>query len=218
MTPLRQYSDVPILLVDDSTDFVKYASNYLRDCGLTKVHCANDGIEAVKLAESLHPDIVLLDYELPGINGFEVLRRFHLLNLDLKVILITGHDTGVVGMRGAQLGITDFISKSEFFDIVGLKLKEAIEYGRTIKYTQTTATSIFGTNLDILDRSLRDHPQYTDIYAKIQELRKTAASQKPDKKKIASLVSFLRDATAAMSGNVASHALIRAVSDLSALL
>jgi CheY-like chemotaxis protein len=204
--------------VDDSAPFVKAASNFLKDCGLTNIHCAYDGLEAVRLAETLRPKVVLLDYELPGINGFEVLRKFHLLNLDLKVILITGHDTGIVGMHGAQLGITDFISKSEFHDVADLKLKEAIEFGRTINASNTTPRSLFTTNLDILDRSLRDNSQYAKFHNIIDELRNAALSQSPDKGKLASLMSFLRDAGAAMSGNVASHVLIRAVADLSALL
>lgn len=57
--------------------------------GLELVGEAADGEEALRLVESLRPDVLLLDLHLPGVNGLEVLRRLAALNLDTRAVLLT---------------------------------------------------------------------------------------------------------------------------------
>ena len=63
-----------VLLVDDYPDALEIWSMYLQLCGY-EVLTAEDGKKAVDLAVSVHPDIIVMDLELPGITGFEAARR-----------------------------------------------------------------------------------------------------------------------------------------------
>lgn len=219
MESLKRFSKNSLLIIDDTPPFVNGAKHYFEDCGLRKIYSAFDGVEGIKIAQEKSPDLVLLDVELPhGMNGFEVLRTFHDLGLDLKVILITAHDTGVVGMRGAKLGITDFVSKSDFYDVADLKVKEALEFGHFIKDIHVTPVTWLNTNLDILQKCFADHPENDEIVAIINELREYARNEKTDTSGISSRVEFLRNAAAGASGNVAAHAVLQAIIETLKLL
>jgi CheY-like chemotaxis protein len=63
-----------ILLVDDYPDTLEVWGLYLRSVGY-KVITATDGLEALRQAHLYHPDLVVLDLELPGISGFEAASR-----------------------------------------------------------------------------------------------------------------------------------------------
>src|SRR4051812_45663201 len=65
---------VCILLVDDYLDALDMWAIYLRYCGY-HVLTATDGLEAVAMAQLHHPDLAILDLDLPGISGFEAARR-----------------------------------------------------------------------------------------------------------------------------------------------
>jgi CheY-like chemotaxis protein len=63
-----------ILIVDDYPDALDMWAIYLRAVGY-EVSTAGDGLEALAQAERLHPDVIVLDLELPRISGFDVARR-----------------------------------------------------------------------------------------------------------------------------------------------
>ena len=63
-----------ILLVEDDDTVAEVVDSYLRASDMTVVRCG-DGLSAVSTAVSSSPDLVLLDVMLPGIDGYEVLRR-----------------------------------------------------------------------------------------------------------------------------------------------
>ena len=65
------------LIIDDSPTFLAAARGLLERQGLRVVATASDGAQAVRLAEELRPDIVLLDIGLDGESGFDVARRLH---------------------------------------------------------------------------------------------------------------------------------------------
>jgi CheY-like chemotaxis protein len=87
--------DVPpkrILLVDDYPDALEIWGLYLRSVGYD-VRTADDGLKAVEEAHQYHPDIIVLDLELPGLTGFEV--AVHLRQCDdtssIPLIAATGY-------------------------------------------------------------------------------------------------------------------------------
>jgi DNA-binding NarL/FixJ family response regulator len=65
------------LMVDDSRRFLDAARGLLERQGITVVGMASTGAEALRLAEELQPDVILLDVELGGESGFDVARRVH---------------------------------------------------------------------------------------------------------------------------------------------
>ena len=78
-----------VLVVDDHAWFRSAASALLGAEGFTVVGEAGDGDEAVAMTGLLHPDVVLLDVQLPGIDGFEVARRLATLAAPPIVLLIS---------------------------------------------------------------------------------------------------------------------------------
>jgi CheY-like chemotaxis protein len=62
-----------MLLVDDYRDYSHALADCLQD-GNCKVECAHDGLQALARAETFWPDLVVLDIEMPGMDGFETLR------------------------------------------------------------------------------------------------------------------------------------------------
>jgi DNA-binding response OmpR family regulator len=99
-----------VLLVDDDRAFRKLIRAYLQEEGIGVVECAT-GEEAVELAREHRPALVLLDVRLPGIDGFEVLRRFEASRLELPVIMLTSLAEEVDQLVGFRLGAVDYVTK-----------------------------------------------------------------------------------------------------------
>ena len=102
-------SHVRILLVDDEPAIVETVRAYLEAEGYA-VQTASNGPEALKLAHNFHPDVVVLDLMLPGLDGLEVLRRLRQVS-DVYVLLLTAktHETDKV--VGLTMGADDYVTK-----------------------------------------------------------------------------------------------------------
>jgi two-component system, OmpR family, alkaline phosphatase synthesis response regulator PhoP len=102
-------SQARILLVDDEPAIVETVRAYLEAEGYT-VQTASDGPGALTLARSFHPDIIVLDLMLPGLDGLEVLRRLRQIS-DVYVLLLTAktHETDKV--VGLTMGADDYVTK-----------------------------------------------------------------------------------------------------------
>jgi two-component system, OmpR family, alkaline phosphatase synthesis response regulator PhoP len=98
-----------ILLVDDEPAIVETVRAYLEAEGYA-VQTASDGPEALTLARSFHPDVIVLDLMLPGLDGLEVLRRLRQAS-DVYVLLLTAktHETDKV--VGLTMGADDYVTK-----------------------------------------------------------------------------------------------------------
>ena len=101
-----------ILLVEDDEDLLEMLSFNLKKAGFA-IGTATDGIEAVKKAHSLEPDLILLDLMLPELDGFavaETLRR----EADTKpipIIMVTALSGQLARYAGLDSGAADFITK-----------------------------------------------------------------------------------------------------------
>jgi len=102
-------SQARILLVDDEPAIAETVRAYLEAEGYT-VQTASDGPGALTLARSFHPDIIVLDLMLPGLDGLEVLRRLRQIS-DVYVLLLTAktHETDKV--VGLTMGADDYVTK-----------------------------------------------------------------------------------------------------------
>src|SRR5215204_4696183 len=103
----QQRMDMKALLVDDDVDHVDLMTYALRREGYTVV-AAIDGQQALDRVEADHPDIVLLDVNLPKVNGLEVCRRIrHDIESEIPVIMLSGQDEDEEVVRGLALGGDD---------------------------------------------------------------------------------------------------------------
>ena len=98
-----------VLLVDDEPALVDVLEKYLRDEGF-EVISAGDGPSAVELFKRRHPDLVVLDLNLPGFPGTEVLKQVR-AERDVPVIMLTARVNEVDRVVGLELGADDYVGK-----------------------------------------------------------------------------------------------------------
>ena len=99
-----------ILVVDDEQPIADILKFNLEKEGY-EVICAFDGISAVELALSKHPDLMLLDLMLPGKDGMDVCREVRAANLQIPIIMLTAKDGEIDKVLGLELGADDYVTK-----------------------------------------------------------------------------------------------------------
>jgi DNA-binding response OmpR family regulator len=118
--------NLKILLVDDEEEFVTTLAERLELRGLQS-RVALNGEAALQMIEAETFQIVILDVMMPGIGGFEVLRRIKAQHPQLPVILLTGRGSEKEGVKGMQLGAFDYLMKPLNIEELIKKMQEAIE-------------------------------------------------------------------------------------------
>jgi len=98
-----------VLVVDDDVKTVELVKLYLNRDGY-RVLTAYDGVEALRLAREGHPDLIVLDLMLPGINGLEVCRTLR-EESDVPIIMLTARTTDEDKLAGLELGADDYVTK-----------------------------------------------------------------------------------------------------------
>ena len=101
---------IKVLLVDDEEDFVDALAQRLevRDFDVTT---ALNGTDALERTEDTEIDLVILDVQMPGVDGLEVLRQIKQRKPLIEVIMLTGHATVQTAIDGMKLGAFDFLVK-----------------------------------------------------------------------------------------------------------
>ena len=111
---LCHHSSVPtVLIVDDHPSFRASAKAILEADGFEVTGEAEDGESAIAAAGRLHPDIVLLDVQLPDLDGFEVTRRLMASGGGTCVVLVSSRDGADFGPLVESSGACGFVPKSE---------------------------------------------------------------------------------------------------------
>lgn len=95
--------------------------------GLSLVHMAHDGIEALKLWEQEPVDIVISDIDMPGMNGLELLERIRSQNDRVRFIILTGYDKFEYARRAIRLEVENYILKPIDEEELEAQLKKAVE-------------------------------------------------------------------------------------------
>jgi DNA-binding NarL/FixJ family response regulator len=101
-----------VLIVDD-VEQVRWDLRTLLTLsgGLEIVGEAANGLEAIRLAESLRPDVVLMDLEMPVLNGYEATRLIRTLCPSCRIVALTVHGYSEARLKASRSGVDAFIVK-----------------------------------------------------------------------------------------------------------
>ena len=113
-----------ILLVDDDVLLSKTFQLILIDMGF-QVEMAHNGVEGLKKAYSLQPDVILLDVMMPDMDGWETCQRFKEM-CDVPIIMLTAIDSQENVIKGLDLGADDYIVKTVTAEELGARIRAVL--------------------------------------------------------------------------------------------
>jgi two-component system, NtrC family, response regulator AtoC len=118
-----------LLVIEDEAVLGKNILIYMERHGY-EVHLAESAEDGLALLETLRPDAVLLDFNLPGINGLEALARIRAFDPGIHVLMLTGHGNVELAVDAMKAGAFDFLTKPVALGKLRLLLDKAIGQAR----------------------------------------------------------------------------------------
>jgi len=123
LQPMKKYS---ILLVDDHRIFLEGIKNLIQQPFEVK-DTASSGNEALELIKSSEFDILITDYEMPGINGLELVKAAKAAQPEIKIIVLSMHDDPSVTKELLRVGALGYLLKNDTFKNLTEALLKVIE-------------------------------------------------------------------------------------------
>ncbi|MGN6461085.1 MAG: response regulator [Pseudolabrys sp.] len=119
-----------VLIVDDNQYMRKIVRGLLLNIGVKELYEAEDGIAGLEIVRTLSPDVVILDWEMPMLNGPEFVRIVRSPGVfptpDLPIIMLTGYRERWRVMEAARLGINEFLCKPVSLNALHQRLKSIV--------------------------------------------------------------------------------------------
>ncbi len=159
---------ISVLVVEDNVDIANVLRDRLHAMGY-EVLTAYDGQAALDAMEKAAPGLLLLDLELPKVNGMEVLKRVRKDWPDLPVVIVTAYGTIARAVEAMKEGAADFIPKPFDADYLSLVIGKVLERG-DLKRTVTALRSELESRFDPL---VAASPEMEEV---IQSAQKVAQS------------------------------------------
>ena len=124
--------DIKVLLVDDEEEFVQSLAERIRIRELGS-EVALDGEEALaKLKENL-PDVMVLDFKMPGIDGLTVLEQVKKTYPAVQVVMLTAHGTPEIEKKARELGAFDYLQKPVGIETLTKVIEKAYEHKQKLQ-------------------------------------------------------------------------------------
>jgi DNA-binding NarL/FixJ family response regulator len=115
------------IVADDDPLVRRLIRDTLQRADVTVIAEASTGREAVELALFYRPDVVVMDFMMPEMDGIEATRRIYQHDPSIRVVLLTGAGDLELGLRGLRAGAAGFLSKEVELDALPRALRGAIE-------------------------------------------------------------------------------------------
>ncbi len=117
---------VKVLIVDDEPMILDLLGNYLEFSDF-QTEKANDGKECLETAKLFKPDLILLDFSMPGMSGLDVLKAIKQEESDIAVIMVTGVGDLDMAIQCMKAGAYDFLEKPVKLKQLGISINNALE-------------------------------------------------------------------------------------------
>ncbi len=141
---MAEASDSLILIVEDSATQALKLQHVLESEGFRTV-CAFSGEEALEQLNRTLPNLMIVDYHLPGIQGDELCRQVHmdLTTRSIPILMLTADETQATELHGLESGADDFVAKSEDVGILLLRVHNLLRKSRQDSTVLDVARSLF---------------------------------------------------------------------------
>src|SRR6476646_387160 len=116
----QEKPQLKVLVVDDEDNIIELIRLGLRYEGF-EVEVASDGEQGLMQAQRIHPDLIILDVMMPGIDGLEVCRRLrnNPTTSDIPILMLTAKDDVSDRILGLQTGADDYLTKPfDFYELL----------------------------------------------------------------------------------------------------
>ncbi len=117
---------IKVLIADDEAHFASTLATRLKIRNFN-TSMANSGEETIKKVEQNQPDVLILDFKMPDLDGLEVLAKLKEMSPAVQVIILTGHGSFQAGQTGMELGAFDYIMKPVNLNILIEKIESAYQ-------------------------------------------------------------------------------------------
>ncbi len=118
-----------LLIVDDEERIRNILATILRESGC-EIETARDGFEAVEISKKFDPEVLIIDLQMPRMNGIETFSKIREIRPDAVAIILTAHGTIQTAVDAIKKGVYDYISKPFDNDQILLIVKRAIDVYR----------------------------------------------------------------------------------------
>ncbi|XUJ32721.1 HD domain-containing phosphohydrolase [Bradyrhizobium japonicum] len=132
------------LLVDDSRSVLNFLKRHIEAEGLVEATTFLDPVEALACARERVFDLVLVDYEMPHMDGISFIRAFRALPgcADIPIAMITSRQTDDVKMEALQVGATDFLPKQPQSVEMTVRLRNLVRLGAAVRKQNDRAADL----------------------------------------------------------------------------
>lgn len=161
---------IELLLVEDEADFRDTCARWMTRKG-HQVEQAANGQEALALCDRRHFDVAVIDMNMPGISGIEVLERMRSSNIDTEVIILTGQGTIESAVQAMKMGASDYLTKPFPLDDLEQRCRLAWQRGQLAKENRQLREIIKRTQPST--RMIGAAPQMKEVFRLIDRVAPT---------------------------------------------
>ncbi len=141
-----------ILVVDDGRENREFVVEYVLEPNGYISLVAKDGQEGLELALEHRPDLILLDYQMPRMNGKEVLEQLVWHNADIPVILMTFHGSEEIAIEVYRLGVRDYLKKPFSIDEMLAAIERSLSEVRLRREKEALTERVIQANRELQAR------------------------------------------------------------------
>ena len=152
-----------ILVVEDEPKTGDYLRQGLVEAGFV-VDLARDGVDGLHFGETGDYDLAILDVMLPGLDGWEILRRLRRQGREMPVLFLTARDQVEDRVKGLELGADDYLVKPFSFAELLARVRTILRRGRST--LEATTIRVADLELDLLRRRVTRAGRRIELTAK----------------------------------------------------